>query len=71
MHFDFEEAHCRASATLERTYLEVTFERCYFDAQGATGTFIEWLRYSQVVTKLESCAMDDSILSAVSGDSSV
>jgi hypothetical protein len=61
MHFDFEEAHCRASATLERMYLEVTFERCYFDAQGA----------SQVVTKLESCAMDDSILSAVSGDSSV
>jgi hypothetical protein len=33
--FDFEEAHCRAFATLERTGLEVIFEGCSFGAQGA------------------------------------
>jgi hypothetical protein len=60
--FHFEEAQCRALATLERTDLEVTFRDCCFDAQGAKDTFIEWLRHSQVVTKLESCMMDGNIL---------
>jgi hypothetical protein len=69
--FAFEEDHCRALATLERTSLEVTFEECDFDAQGAKDTFIEWLRHSQVVTKLESCTMEDSTISAMSGNSSV
>jgi hypothetical protein len=69
--FDFEEAHCRAFATLERTGLEVTFEKCSFDAQDATGTFIEWLRHSQVVTELDDCSMEHIIISALDGNSSV
>ncbi len=69
--FDFEEAHCRALATLERTDLEVSFEECSFDAQGAKDIFIEWLRHSQVVTKLAYCAMEDSTISALSGNGSV
>jgi hypothetical protein len=69
--FAFEESHCRALVKLERTDLEVTFERCSFDAQGAKDAFIEWLRHSQVVTKLEGCEMEDSIISALSGNSSV
>jgi hypothetical protein len=69
--FAFEEAHCRALVKLERTDLEVTFERCSFDAQGAKDAFIEWLRHSQVVTKLEGCEMEDSIISALSGNSSI
>jgi hypothetical protein len=69
--FDFEEAHCRAFMTIERTGLEVTFQECSFDARGAKDTFIEWFRHSQVVTKLENCTMVDSIISALSGNSSV
>jgi hypothetical protein len=67
-HFAFEEAHCRVFLTLERTGLEVTFQG---EAQGAKDTFIKWLRHSQVVTKLEYCRMEDSIISALSGNSSV
>jgi hypothetical protein len=59
--FDFEEAHCRALATLERTGLEVTFHKCTLDAEGAKDTFIEWLRHSQVVTKLTCCSFIVSI----------
>jgi hypothetical protein len=69
--FSFEEAHCRALTTLERTDLEVTFERCSFDPRRAKDSFIEWLRHSQVVTKLDCCTMEDSIISALSGNSSV
>jgi hypothetical protein len=69
--FQFEEAHCCALATVERTDLEVTFMECHFDAQGAEDIFIEWLRHSQVVTKHEYCSMEDSIISALSGNSSV
>jgi hypothetical protein len=69
--FDFNQAHCRALATLERANLEVTFGRCSFKAQGAAkDTFIEWFRHSQVVTKLEGCAMEEIIFS-LSGNSSV
>jgi hypothetical protein len=57
--FTFTAADCRALATLERTGLEVTFEECSFDAQNAKDSFIEWLRHSQVVTKLENCVMED------------
>jgi hypothetical protein len=67
----FKEAQCRSLAALERTGLEVTFQKCTFDALGVEGTFIEWLRHSQVVTKLENCTMDDIIISALSGNSSV
>jgi hypothetical protein len=69
--FAFKEAHCHAFATLERTGLEVTFEGCSFDAKGATGTFIEWLRHSQIVTKLENCTMQHIVYSALTGNSSV
>jgi hypothetical protein len=69
--FSFGEAHCRALATLERTDLEVTFDRCSFYAHGAKEAFIEWLRHSQVVTKLEDCRMEDSIISTLSGNTSV
>jgi hypothetical protein len=69
--FTFKEAHCRALATLKRTGLEVTFRRCSFHPQGAESNFIEWLRRSQVVTKLEFCRMKDSVISALIGNSSV
>jgi hypothetical protein len=69
--FYFEDAHCRALATLERTGLKVAFNRCSIEAQGAKDTFIEWLRHSQVVTKLEFCTMESSIISALNGNSSV
>jgi hypothetical protein len=69
--FEFKEAHCRALASLERKDLEVTFKACSFDAQGAEDTFVEWLRHSQVVTKLKFCKMESSIISALSGNSSV
>jgi hypothetical protein len=68
---DFEETHCRALATLEKTRHEVKFGRCSFDARGAKDTFIEWLRQSQVVTKIESCSIEDRIISALSGNRSV
>jgi hypothetical protein len=60
--FSFEEADCRALASLKRTSLEITFEQCTFDAEGAEDTFIEWLRHSQVVTKLDSCEMGNNTL---------
>jgi hypothetical protein len=69
--FGFKESGCRALATLERTGLEVTFRDCSFDAQGVEDAFIEWLRHSQVVSKLECCSMQDCLFSALSGNSSV
>jgi hypothetical protein len=69
--FAFEEAHCRALATLESPDLEITFNGCSFDPGGAKDTVIEWLRRSQVVTKLQRCAMNDSIISALSDNTSV
>jgi hypothetical protein len=69
--FTFEEAHCRALAAVERTDLEVTFDQCQFDAQGAEDIFIAWLRHSRVVRNHENCSMENSIISALSGNSSV
>jgi hypothetical protein len=69
--FAFKEADCHALATLRTTDLKVTFHRCSFDAQGAEETFIQWLRNSQVVTKLERCTMESGLISALSGNSSV
>jgi hypothetical protein len=70
-YFHFKEADCRALATLERKSIEVTFDHCSFDVQGAEATFIEWLRHSQVVTKLALCTMERSIISSLDGNSSV
>jgi hypothetical protein len=70
-YFAFNGAECRALAALTRTDLKVTFEWCSFDTRGAEDTFIEWLRNSQVVTKLEVCQMGDGIVSALSGNSSI
>jgi hypothetical protein len=69
--FAFKGDDCRTLATLERTGLEVTFEDYSFDAHGAKDAFIKWLRHSQVVTKLESCRMEDIIVYALSGNSSI
>jgi hypothetical protein len=69
--FDLEDFHCRALATLERTGLEVVFEECTFDAEGAKDSFIDLLRHSQVVIKLENCEMERSIIAALSGNTSV
>jgi hypothetical protein len=70
--FSFEEADCRALTSLKRTGLEITFEECSFDAQGAEETCTEWLRHSQVVTKVDNCKMENSLLfSALNGNSSV
>jgi hypothetical protein len=67
----FKKDHCRAFAGLERTDLAIVFRECGFQPKGAQGAFIEWLRYSPVVTDLNHCEMDTSILSALSGNSSV
>jgi hypothetical protein len=69
--FTFKESGCRALATLERTGLEVTFGTCTFDAQSSKDTFIEWLRHSLAVSKLRTCTIEDSLFSALSGNSSV
>jgi hypothetical protein len=69
--FGFEKAQCRALTTLMSNDLEVIFEDCSFEAHGAKDAFIEWLRHSQVVTKLENCTMAYGIISALSGNSSV
>jgi hypothetical protein len=68
--FEFKEADCLALATLTRTDLKVTFGSCSFETERAE-PFIEWLRNSQVVTKLERCRMDNGTISALSGNSSV
>jgi hypothetical protein len=68
----FWEADCRVLASLKRTGLEITFEECSFDAQGAEDICTEWLRQSRVVTKLDNCEMENSILfSSLNGNSSV
>jgi hypothetical protein len=70
--FSFEEADCHALASLKKTGLEITFEGCSFDAQGAEDICTEWLRHSQLVAKLDNCKMENSILfSALNGNSSV
>jgi hypothetical protein len=69
--FDFNEEHCRALATLQRTDIEVKFSSCKLDPQDAEDTFIEWFRNNQVVTELSYCEMGCRILSALSGNNSV
>jgi hypothetical protein len=67
----FKEAHCRALATLHKRGLRVAFHKCNFFADGAEGALTEWLRHSEVVHKLKFCSMDDNVVSALSGNSSV
>jgi hypothetical protein len=69
--FAFKEADCLVLATLNSTNLNVAFRRCSFDTERAEEPFVEWLRNSQVVTKLEKCIMDGGTISALSGNSSV
>jgi hypothetical protein len=69
--FGFEEDHCRALATLERTDLKISFTCCTIEAKGAEDAFIEWLRHSQVVTALMFCEFERCILSALRGNSSI
>jgi hypothetical protein len=56
----FEEEHCRALATLERTDLKVRFWYCTLDTKNAEAIFIEWLRHGQVVTEVIGCTMKSS-----------
>jgi hypothetical protein len=69
--FDFKEEHCRALATLQRHDLDITLQYCTFEPQDSEDAFIEWFRYNQVVTELDSCDMDSNLLSALSGNNSV
>jgi hypothetical protein len=71
-YFRFKEEHCRALiATLQETDLKVKFKSCEFEPQGAEDVFIEWFRNNQVVTELDCCHMDNSILHALSGNHSL
>jgi hypothetical protein len=69
--FLFNEEHCRALATLQRTDLKIKFKKCNLDPQGAEDTFIEWFRHNEVVTELNCCYVDSSILCALSGNNYV
>jgi hypothetical protein len=69
--FNFEEEHCRAIATLERTDIEVTLIHCTLEAEDAEDIFIESFRHNQVVSELDSCNMDSNFLCAFSGNNSV
>jgi hypothetical protein len=69
--FDFKEEHCRALATLKRTDLKVKLSECSIEPGYAEDTFIDWFRHNQVVTELDRCDIDCSILCALSGNNSV
>jgi hypothetical protein len=67
----FEEEHSRALATLQRTDLEVKFSLCTFEPQDEEDAFIEWFRHTRLVTELDRCFMDSSIICALNGNRSV
>jgi hypothetical protein len=67
----FEEEHCRALATLQRTDLTVEFTYCAIETQDAQDIFIEWFRHNQVVTELNCCEIDSSMICALSGNNSL
>jgi hypothetical protein len=71
LEFAFTEEHCRALATLQRTDLKIKLSNCSLAPQGAKDAFIEWFRNNQVVTELNCCFMDSSILCALSGNKSL
>jgi hypothetical protein len=56
--FLFDEEHCRALSTLQRTGLEIKLICCKIDPQELEeGTFIEWFRHNQIVAELNYCQM--------------
>jgi hypothetical protein len=67
----FKEEHCCALATLQRTDLTVELTYCTIEPQDAQDIFIEWFRHNQVVTELNYCEIDSSIIRALSGNNSV
>jgi hypothetical protein len=71
--FDFKEEQCRALATLQRTGLKIKLSRCAIEFQDSQQEydFIEWFRHNQIVTELDGCNMESSILCALSGNNSV
>jgi hypothetical protein len=70
--FLFDEEHCRALSTLQRTGLEIKLMRCKIDPQESEeGAFIEWFRHNQIVAELHYCQMGSRIISALSGNNSV
>jgi hypothetical protein len=70
--FLFDEEHCRALSTLQRTGLEIKLFGCIIDPQESEeGAFIEWFRHNQIVTELHYCQMGSRIISALSGNNSV
>jgi hypothetical protein len=64
--FVFNDEHCRALATLQRTDLAVTLKECTLVPQD--GTFIDWLRHNQSLTEINCCRMESNVLSALSGN---
>jgi hypothetical protein len=69
--FTFEEEHCHALATLQRTDLVVTLRYCLIRPKDTKDTFIEWFRNNQIVTELDYCDMGKCTLSVFSGNNSV
>jgi hypothetical protein len=69
--FNFEEEHCRALVTLERTDLDLKLHQCLIEPRGAEDTFVEWFRHNEVLTEINCCHMGSRILSALSGNNSV
>jgi hypothetical protein len=69
--FLFEEEHCCALATLQRTDLKVELTDCKLHPQDAEDTFIEWFRHNKILTELNYCQIKNSLLSALSGNNSV
>jgi hypothetical protein len=68
----FKEEHCYALVTLQRTDLEVMLSGCSLQPRDARDSFIEWFQHYQIVTKILSCQMERSLLSAlISGNNSV
>jgi hypothetical protein len=45
--FCFEEEHCRALATIQRTDLKITLTNCALVPKNADDIFIEWFRHNQ------------------------
>jgi hypothetical protein len=70
--FSFMEEHCRALAGIQRTDLNITLNDCALVPQHAQEIFIQWFRHNQIVTELNRCSMESSILSAlISGNNSL
>jgi hypothetical protein len=69
--FHFEEEHCRALVTLERTDLDLKLHQCLIEPRVVEDTFVEWFRHNEVLTEINCYQMGSRILSALSGNHSV